>query len=138
MKKAPLSGIGGDPGGEPPEDACKLCGNKEDTLHLMFECEKYSEPLWAVVGNVLKETVNRESNGEENLSNRLHAFLVLYNVTAGIPTKYVKNIMALIQEIKRNIILCRFKRETSDTGVTNFGRRSLYAHLSITVEKIRC
>jgi hypothetical protein len=25
-------------------------GKKEDTMHLMFECEKYSEPLWVVVG----------------------------------------------------------------------------------------
>jgi hypothetical protein len=36
--------------------------------------------------DVLKEAVKMESNGEENFSNRLHAFLVLYNVTAGLPT----------------------------------------------------
>jgi hypothetical protein len=99
--------------------------------------QKYSEPLGATVGDVLKEAVKRESNEEENFSNRLHAFLVLYNVTAGLPNKNVKNIMILIQEIKRNIVLRRFKRESTDTGVTIFGRRRLYAHLSIIVEKIR-
>jgi hypothetical protein len=77
-------------------------------MHLMFECEKYSEPLWAVVSDVLKETVNRESKGKENLNTRLHAFLVLYNVTTGLPAEYIKNIMILIQEVKRNIVLCRF------------------------------
>jgi hypothetical protein len=55
----------------------------------MFECEKYSEPLWAVVSSVLKETVNRESKGKENLSTRLHDFLVLYNVTTGLPSEYL-------------------------------------------------
>jgi hypothetical protein len=136
-EKSSLSGIGGGLGEERPEDACKLCGKKENIMHLMFECEKYSELLWATVGDVLREVVSRESNGEENLSNRLHAFLVLYNVTSGIPAKYSKDIMILIQEIKRNIVLRRFKRETTDTGVTVFGRRRLYAHLSIVIEKIR-
>jgi hypothetical protein len=80
---------------------------------------------------------NRESKGKENLSIRLHAFLVLYNVTTGLPAKHIKNIMILIQEVKRNIVLRRFKRETSDSGVTTFGRRRLLAHLSIIFRKIR-
>jgi hypothetical protein len=103
----------------------------------MFECEKYSELLWAIVGDAIKETVNRESNGEENFSYRLQVFLILNNVTAGVPSKYIKNIMVLTQEIKRNKLLRRFKRETSDSGVTTFGRRRLFAHLSITVKKMR-
>jgi hypothetical protein len=61
-EKSSLSGIGGGLGEEPPGDACKLCGKKENTMHFMFECEKYSEPLWATVGDVLKEAVKRESN----------------------------------------------------------------------------
>jgi hypothetical protein len=67
----------------------------------------------------------------------MHAFLVLYNVTSGIPAKYSKDIMILIQEVKRNIVLCRFKRETTDIGITSFGRNRLYAHLAIVNEKIR-
>jgi hypothetical protein len=45
--------------------------------------------------------------------------------------------MILIQEVKRNIVLRRFKKETTGSGVTTFGRRRLLAHLSITVRKIR-
>jgi hypothetical protein len=45
--------------------------------------------------------------------------------------------MILIQEVKRNIVLRRFKRETSDSGVTIFRRRRLLAHLSTIVRKIR-
>jgi hypothetical protein len=52
------------------------------------------------VGNALKETVNREGKGKENFRNRLHAFLVLYNVTTEIPSEYIKNIMILIQEVQ--------------------------------------
>jgi hypothetical protein len=136
-EKSSLSGIGGGPGEVHPEDACKLCGVKENTMHLMFECGEYSEPLWKTLGDILKEAVARDSNGEENLSNRMHAFLVLYNVTSGIPAKYCKDIMILIQEVKRNIVLRRFKRETTDIGTTSFGRNRLYAHLAIVNEKIR-
>jgi hypothetical protein len=136
-EKSSLSGIGGGPGGEHPEDACKLCGIKESTMHLMFECGGYSEPLWKALGDIIKEAVARDSNGGENLSSRMHAFLVLYNVTSGIPEKYRKDIMILIQEIKRNIVLRRFKRETTDTGTTSFGRNRLYAHIAIVNGKIR-
>jgi hypothetical protein len=59
-----------------------------------------------------------------------------YNVTSGIPEKYCKDIMILIQEVKRNIVLRRYKRETTDTGTTSFGRNRLYAHIAIVNEKI--
>jgi hypothetical protein len=62
-EKSSLSGIGGDPGGEHPEDACKLCGIKESTMHLMFECGEYSKPLWKALGDIIKEAVARDSNG---------------------------------------------------------------------------
>ncbi len=61
----------------------------------------------------------------------------MYNVSAGVPSKYIKDIMILIQDIKINIMFRRFKRETSDVGVTTFERHRLLAHLSITVQKIR-
>jgi hypothetical protein len=136
-EKSSLSRIGGGPEGGHPEDACKLCGTKENTMHLMFECGRYSEPLWKALGDIIKEAVARESNGGENISNRMHAFLVLYNITSSIPEKYRKYIMILIQEIKRNIVLRRFKRETTDTGTTSFGRTRLYAHIAIVNDKIR-
>jgi hypothetical protein len=98
-EKTSLSRIGSGLGGVHPEESCKLCGNKEDTMHFMFDCEIYSEPFWAIVGNIIKETVNRESKGEEMFNSRLHAFLVMYNVTAGVPAKHINDIMTLIQQI---------------------------------------
>jgi hypothetical protein len=131
-----LSRDGGQ-GREQLDDSCKLCGIKENTMHLMFECENYSEPLWATTEYIIKETVRRVGNGEDSYNIRLHAFLIMYSVTTGVPSKHVKDIMILIQEIKRNIVYRRFKRETSNVGVTTFGRHRLLAHLSITVQKIQ-
>jgi hypothetical protein len=61
----------------------------------------------------------------------------MYSVTTGVPSKHVKDIMILIQEIKRNIVYRRFKRETLNVGVMTFGRHRPLAHLSITVQKIQ-
>jgi hypothetical protein len=130
-----LSRNGGQ-GGEQLYDSCKLCGNKENTMHLMFEFGNNSEPLWATTENITKETVRREGNGEDSYNIRLHVFLIMYGVTTGVPSKYFKDIIILIQKIKRNIVYRRFKRETSNVGVTTFGRHRLLAHLSITVQKI--
>jgi hypothetical protein len=50
--------------------------------------------------------------------------------------KYAGDVMVLIQEIKRNIIYRRFRRETDGVGITTFNRHRSLAHLSITVQKI--
>jgi hypothetical protein len=44
--------------------------------------------------------------------------------------------MVLIQEIKRNIIYHRFRRENDGVGITTFDRSRLLSHLSIPVQKI--
>jgi hypothetical protein len=53
-----------------------------------------------------------------------------------VPAKYTGDVMVLIQEIKRNIIYCRFRRETDGVGITTFDIHRFLAHLSITVQKI--
>jgi hypothetical protein len=98
--------------GEQLDVSCKLCRNKENMMHLMFECGNYSEPLWAATKNIIKKTVRREGNGKDLFNIRLHAFLIMYSVTIGVPSKHVKDIMILIQEIKKKYSLSRFKRET--------------------------
>jgi hypothetical protein len=30
---------------------CALCAWREKTMHLMFECKQYSEPLWKLLEN---------------------------------------------------------------------------------------
>jgi hypothetical protein len=106
-------------------------------MHLMFECSSYTEPLWAIVENLVKETIRTISNGEIEFNGRFHAFLVMYNISTSVPAKYTGDVMVLIQEIKRNIIYRRFRRETDGVGITTFDRPRLLAHLSITVQKIR-
>jgi hypothetical protein len=102
----------------------------------MFDCSNYSEPLWAIVENLVKETIRTISNGEIEFNGRLHTFLVMYNISTSVPAKYTGDVMVLIQEIKRKIIYRRFRRETDGVGITTFGRPRLLAHLSITVQKI--
>jgi hypothetical protein len=76
------------------------------------------------------------SNGEIEFNSRFHAYLVMYNISTNVPAKYTRDVMILIQEIKRNIIYRRFRRETNGVGITIFDRLRLLAHLSITVQKI--
>ncbi len=100
---------------EPSEPSCALCGERENTMHLMFEGEYYSEPLWKLLEIILNETMSR-TNDNERPTNRIqiHAFLVLYSVWAGAPGPCERAIMTLIQEVKRNIIYRRYKRETTN------------------------
>jgi hypothetical protein len=123
---------------ERANDNCKLCERKENTMHLLFECEKYSEPLWALTENVIRSAIlAEEREGGTNYHFRLHAFMVLYNITGGIPSKYCKIIMIVIQEIKRNIVYRRYQRETASTGgAILYPTERLAAHLTITLQKI--
>ncbi len=41
-------------------DNCKLCEQKENTMHLLFECKKYSELLWALTESIVKEAIRAE------------------------------------------------------------------------------
>jgi hypothetical protein len=125
-----------EPGGDETDGLCKLCRERETTMHLMFECSSYSEPLWTLVGNLVRETIRTMSNGEIDFNGRLHAYLVMYNITTNVPTKYARDVAVIIQEIKRNITYRRFRRETSGVGITTFNRMRLLAHLSITIQKI--
>ena len=115
---------------------CRLCGRRENTLHLIFECEKYSEPLW----NILKEAINQvhmeiEQGNVNVLRVRLHAFTVMYNMDLNIPRKLASTVMPLIQEIKRNIVFRRYKRETT-AYIPHYSRNRIAGHLLITIQKL--
>ena len=116
--------------------SCALCGGRENTMHLMFECEQYSEPLWKELEGIINATIAR-INGREQMPYRIemHAFLVLYSVWRGAPCSQTGAIMALIQEIKRNIVFRRFKRETTNSAI-RCDRARLLGHLLITVRKL--
>ncbi len=76
----------------------------ENTMHLLFECEKFCKPLWCLFDIVNKETIRPEGN-ELNIRNpRMNTFVVMYNIGTGVPNKYIKPIMVIIQEIRHNMI----------------------------------
>ena len=106
--------------GDAADPSCLLCGRTENTLHLIFECERLAEPLWAV----LTETVNRYLD-ERGVPHRitLHSFNVMYNMyVAGMEASGGGQLQLLIQEIKRMLIYKRYSRST--TG--NTGRAIAY------------
>jgi hypothetical protein len=115
---------------------CKLCGRVENTMHLLFDCEKYSEPLWTMFEQVIKNAMQIDNDGVAMQYPHMHAFVVLYNMDTNVPIKYRKPIMETIQEIKRNMVFRRYKRETSNGGIINYGRERLLAHLLLTIEKL--
>jgi hypothetical protein len=71
----------------PNELSCTLCGGRENTMHLMFECEQYSEPLWKLLENIVKknnETIIITNDNKEPVNRiQMYAFLVLYSVWVG-------------------------------------------------------
>jgi len=61
---------------ELPEDyRCLLCGNTENTMHLIFSCEKLSEPCWAILTEGINDHNIREGTLQHNI--QLHAFNVM-------------------------------------------------------------
>jgi hypothetical protein len=129
-----LSGMDGmDESNEP---SCALCGERENTMHLMFECEHYSEPLWKLLENIINETKARTSENEGTINRiQMHAFLVLYNVWAGAPDPCARAIMTLIQEVKRNITFRRYKRETTNI-IVRCSRTRMLGHLLAATKKL--
>ncbi len=100
---------------------CTVLGGGGNTKHLMFECEQYIEPICST----------RKCN-EQNKKGRIekHTLLILYSVRAG-----ARGIMALIQEIKRNVGYRRYKRETTNSAI-HCNRIRLLGHLIIIVRKL--
>ncbi len=63
---------------------------------------------------------------------RLHAFMVMYNMDMNIPRKLASTDMPLIQEIKRNFVFRRYKRETT-AYIPHYSRNRIAGHLLITI-----
>ncbi len=63
--------------------------------------------------------------------------MIMYNITGGIPSKYCKIILIIIQEIKQSIVYCRYQRETANAGgVVVYSSKRIAAHLTITLQKL--
>lgn len=115
------------------DDTCHLCLHQENTMHLLFECEKYSQPLW----DILEDAINLFENSIGNHQRiRLHAYNIMYNLNiTGIKSLHNDQILYFIQEIKRNMIYRRFLRATNAIGILHYNRARITAHLSLTLKK---
>jgi hypothetical protein len=66
---------------------------------------------------------------------RLHAFTVMYNMDMNIPRKLASTVIPLIQEIKRNTVFRRYKRETR-VYIPHYSRNRIAGHLLIRIQKL--
>lgn len=104
-------------------------------MHLMFECEQYSEPLWELLSQAITALVREEDAGAPVV--RLHAFQALYNLDkAPIPREHSKQVSEVIQEVKRAIVYRRYIVNNRER-VGRYDGRRLQAHLLITLEKMQ-
>jgi hypothetical protein len=110
---------------------CALCRGLANTMHLMFECKQYSEPLWKLLEQDVNITL-RTSNSKQTRNACLFGNIQYMDRCAMQPGRCN---MALIQEIKRNIVYRRYTRETTNRAIhCNCAR--LLAHPLITVKKL--
>jgi hypothetical protein len=132
-QKQHLSTVQRGPDEEQASDKCVHCEQIENTLHLLFECEKYAEPLW----QLLKQGINamlQESTGRNNVV--LHAYNVMYNEKiAGLTGTFADKIHILIQEIKRNIVFRRCQRQIQNRNVRIDWHR-IRCHLVICMQRL--
>ena len=90
---------------------CALCGEVENTMHLLFECARCSEPLWELVGEAITALIRQASPTAQ--AYRIHAYSAIYNIYDGqVPRQHAGQVMAWFQEVKRDLIYRRFKRCT--------------------------
>jgi len=81
---------------------CNLCGETENTHHLLFECEEFAEIFWAQLGEILTEVEGKRVE--------LHMFNVIYNVKIKASEGVQEAAFQLVQEGKRTLIKKRFDR----------------------------
>jgi hypothetical protein len=90
---------------------CALCGEVENTMHLLFACAWCSEPLWELVGEAITVLIRQASPRAQTY--RIHAHSVIYNIYYGqVPQQHASQVMVWFQEIKRDLIYRIFKRCT--------------------------
>jgi hypothetical protein len=122
-----------------PDPNCDRCGEVETMEHLLCECQHYSLLLWERLGEVLTRlftTLSQDYVPRVELSQ----LNVIYNVPHPSVLLYVHDkltrnmILALIQEIKRDIIYRRMNLPPSARQIVLQPR--LAAHLDSTFRRL--
>jgi hypothetical protein len=83
----------------------------ENTMHLLSDCARCSEPLWELVKEAITALKRQASLSAQTY--RIHAHSAIYNIFDGqVPWQHASQVMGWFQEIKRDLIYHRFKRCT--------------------------
>jgi hypothetical protein len=105
---------------EQASSLCALCGQVENTMHLLFECARGSEPSWDLVREAI--TALRRQASPTAQTYRIHAHSTLYNIyDRQVPCQNAGRVKARFKGIKRDLIYRRCKRCTSRTILTGTG-----------------
>ncbi len=122
-----------------PSPQCHRCEEIETMEHLLYLCPNYSEGLWAEFGRALTQTITQYAN-EYTARIELTPKEIIYNkphpaILLRIPDKLVRYcILALVQEIKRNIIYRRM--QLTEPSRQEVSRLRLQAHLLSVIQKL--
>jgi hypothetical protein len=143
-KKQSLSGNAGGGRQDEPIDTgtCDLCGNTEDTAHILADCNGYSYRLWERFNTHLTAAcrTHKPDNGHIHVTfNNIQYFT---NITA-LPCEFASKILALLIELKRDIYVRRSERcinRIQGGGRQGGGRiytdQRLDMHISIACNRI--
>jgi hypothetical protein len=90
---------------------CELCGEVENTMHLLFECARCYEPLWELAVEAITVLMRQASPAAQ--AYRIHAHRATYNICDGqFLWQHDGQVLAWFQEVKRDLIYRRSKRCT--------------------------
>ena len=123
---------GGELEGDPSDDDCPICGEIENTMHLLFECQVYSEKIWKALSDGINGMLNLA--GTEKIS--LHAYNILYNMDISkLNNIHNDQILYLVQEIKCNMVYRRYIRCTRGKKIIRFNNTRILAHIMLVLKK---
>jgi hypothetical protein len=129
-----LSNRQGEEGGEEGTDKCNLCNSTENSLHLLFECEVYAEPLWNLLQQAINGLLQQRLGGHPGVT--LHAYNIMYNNNIqGLPKDCGDQFYTLVQEIKRNIVFRRVKRITTNAGL-RIDHHRIKCHMTLNIQRL--
>jgi hypothetical protein len=146
-RKQAQSGNAGGGGQREPvgQGECDLCGEVEDTAHVLADCNGYSYRIWERFNIHLTAAcrVHRPDNGPIHIT---FSNIMYFTKIIGLPTVHEKEILALLIELKRDIYVRRTERcltrEQEDghvdrnRGIRRYTDQRLDMHISIACSRI--
>jgi hypothetical protein len=122
-KKQALSGNAGGNRQEEELDSghCTLCGEMEDTAHILVNCNNYSYRAWERVNTIIT-TACRALNPESGRISLTFNNIMYHTNILSLPQPYKKQVTAFILEFKRDIYVRRTERCTGENGERWAGR----------------